>query len=79
MTHVGSCFCGAVRFGDGRAQQDDQLGDEVVPQLEVEGYGAFAVHPRGGIETVTFVIEGTVKHYDNAGHTGVVKVTSSRN
>ncbi len=35
--------------------------------------GAFAVHPHRGIETVTFVIEGTVEHYDDAGHCGVVK------
>ncbi len=36
-------------------------------------HGAFAVHPHRGIETVTFVIEGTVEHYDDAGHRGVVK------
>lgn len=35
-------------------------------------YGAFAVHPHRGIETVTFVIEGTLEHYDNAGHRGVI-------
>jgi len=35
--------------------------------------GAFAVHPHRGIETVTFVIEGTVEHYDNAGHRGIVR------
>lgn len=35
--------------------------------------GAFAVHPHRGIETVTFVIEGAVEHYDNAGHSGVVR------
>jgi len=36
-------------------------------------HGAFAVHPHRGIETVTFVIEGTVEHYDDAGHRGVVR------
>jgi len=35
--------------------------------------GAFAVHPHRGIETVTFVIDGTVEHYDDAGHRGVVR------
>ena len=35
--------------------------------------GAFAVHPHRGIETVTFVIEGTVEHYDDAGHRGIVR------
>jgi len=36
-------------------------------------HGAFAVHPHRGIETVTFVIKGTVEHYDDAGHRGVVR------
>ena len=35
--------------------------------------GAFAMHPHRGIETVTFVIEGTVEHFDDAGHRGVIK------
>lgn len=35
--------------------------------------GAFAVHPHRGIETVTFVVEGTVEHYDDAGHRGVIR------
>ena len=35
-------------------------------------YGAFAVHPHRGIETVTFVIEGALEHYDSAGHRGVI-------
>ena len=35
--------------------------------------GAFAIHPHRGIETVTFVVEGTVEHYDDAGHRGVVQ------
>jgi redox-sensitive bicupin YhaK (pirin superfamily) len=34
--------------------------------------GAFPIHPHRGIETVTFVIEGTVEHFDNAGHGGVI-------
>ena len=36
-------------------------------------HGTFAVHPHRGIETVTFVIEGPVEHYDNAGHRGVIR------
>jgi len=36
-------------------------------------HGAFAVHPHRGIETVTFVIEGTLEHYDSAGHRGIVR------
>ncbi|HTM82218.1 pirin family protein [Asticcacaulis sp.] len=35
-------------------------------------YGAFAVHPHRGIETVTFVIEGVLEHYDSAGHRGAI-------
>ena len=35
--------------------------------------GAFAVHPHRGIETVTFVVEGTVEHFDDAGHCGVIE------
>jgi redox-sensitive bicupin YhaK (pirin superfamily) len=35
--------------------------------------GAFAVHPHRGIETVTFVIEGEIEHYDNAGHRGIIR------
>jgi len=34
--------------------------------------GAFSVHPHRGIETVTFVIEGSVEHSDSAGHGGVI-------
>lgn len=29
------------------------------------GHGTFDVHPHRGIETVTYVIEGRLKHYDN--------------
>ena len=36
-------------------------------------HGAFAVHPHRGIETVSFVIEGTVEHHDDAGHRGTVR------
>ncbi len=35
--------------------------------------GAFALHPHRGIETVTFVIEGEIEHYDNAGHRGIIR------
>jgi len=34
--------------------------------------GAFPLHPHRGIETVTFVIEGSVEHSDSAGHGGVI-------
>lgn len=34
--------------------------------------GAFAFHPHRGIETVTFVIEGSIEHRDSAGHGGVI-------
>ena len=33
---------------------------------------AFPVHPHRGIETVTFVIEGSIAHSDSAGHAGVL-------
>jgi redox-sensitive bicupin YhaK (pirin superfamily) len=35
--------------------------------------GAFALHPHRGIETVTFVIDGEIEHYDNAGHRGIIR------
>jgi redox-sensitive bicupin YhaK (pirin superfamily) len=35
--------------------------------------GAFPVHPHRGMETVTFVIEGSVEHGDSAGHGGVIQ------
>lgn len=34
--------------------------------------GAFGLHPHRGIETVTFVIEGSVEHFDSAGHGGII-------
>lgn len=34
--------------------------------------GAFPVHPHRGMETVTFVIEGSVEHSDSAGHGGII-------
>src|SRR5271165_5320036 len=34
--------------------------------------GVFGKHPHRGIETVTYVIEGRVDHYDNQGHEGVI-------
>lgn len=35
-------------------------------------HGAYAVHPHRGMETVTFVIDGEVDHFDSAGHRGVI-------
>ncbi len=34
--------------------------------------GAFALHPHRGIETVTFVIDGSVEHRDSAGRSGIL-------
>jgi hypothetical protein len=34
--------------------------------------GAFPVHPHRGMETVTFVIEGSLAHRDSAGNGGVI-------
>src|ERR1700722_2172766 len=34
--------------------------------------GIFAFHPHRGIETVSFVIEGSIEHRDSAGHGGVI-------
>jgi redox-sensitive bicupin YhaK (pirin superfamily) len=34
--------------------------------------GVFAFHPHRGIETVTFVIEGSIEHRDSAGDGGVI-------
>ena len=34
--------------------------------------GAFPRHPHRGIETVTYVIDGAVEHFDNAGHSGLL-------
>ena len=28
--------------------------------------GAFDVHPHRGIETITYIIDGSINHYDNA-------------
>lgn len=35
--------------------------------------GVFDRHPHRGIETVTYVIEGTVEHYDNHGNKGTIQ------
>jgi quercetin 2,3-dioxygenase len=35
--------------------------------------GSFALHPHRGLETVTFVIEGLLEHFDNAGHGGTIQ------
>ena len=35
--------------------------------------GAFPRHPHRGIETVTYVIDGAVEHFDNAGHSGLLQ------
>lgn len=34
--------------------------------------GVFDRHPHRGIETVTYVIEGGIEHYDNHGHEGTI-------
>ena len=34
--------------------------------------GVFDRHPHRGIETVTYVINGTIEHYDNHGHEGTI-------
>ena len=35
--------------------------------------GVFDDHPHRGIETVTYVIDGTIEHYDNHGNTGTIR------
>ena len=34
--------------------------------------GVFGKHPHRGIETVTYVVEGRIDHYDNQGHEGAI-------
>ena len=34
--------------------------------------GDFGNHPHRGIETVTYVVEGRIDHYDNQGHEGTI-------
>jgi quercetin 2,3-dioxygenase len=34
--------------------------------------GVFDRHPHRGIETVTYVLDGTIEHYDNHGHSGTI-------
>ena len=34
--------------------------------------GVFDKHPHRGIETVTYVVEGRIDHYDNRGHEGTI-------
>src|SRR5271166_5155661 len=34
--------------------------------------GVFGKHPHRGIETVTYVLEGRIDHYDNQGHEGTI-------
>lgn len=34
--------------------------------------GVFDRHPHRGFETVTYVIEGRIEHYDNRGHKGII-------
>ena len=34
--------------------------------------GVFGNHPHRGIETVTYVVEGRIDHYDNQGHEGTI-------
>lgn len=40
--------------------------------------GAFPRHPHRGIETVTFVIGGTVEHSDSAGNRGVISANDAQ-
>jgi redox-sensitive bicupin YhaK (pirin superfamily) len=40
--------------------------------------GSFALHPHRGIETVTFVIEGLLEHFDNAGHSGTIRADDAQ-
>lgn len=41
--------------------------------LKPEDYiGGFPDHPHRGFETVTYLIEGKIRHKDNAGHGGVI-------
>ncbi len=35
--------------------------------------GVFDNHPHRGIETVTYVIDGTIEHYDSHGNTGTIR------
>ena len=35
--------------------------------------GVFGKHPHRGIETVTYVVEGRIDHYDNQGHEGTLR------
>src|SRR5271166_5978402 len=34
--------------------------------------GVFGKHPHRGIDTVTYVVEGRIHHYDNQGHEGTI-------
>lgn len=34
---------------------------------------AFSRHPHRGMETVTLVLDGTIEHFDSAGHRGILK------
>jgi redox-sensitive bicupin YhaK (pirin superfamily) len=34
---------------------------------------AFGIHPHRGIETVTYVVDGAVEHFDSAGNIGVIR------
>jgi len=36
------------------------------------GIGAFGMHPHRGIETITYVISGSLRHTDNRGNSGVL-------
>jgi hypothetical protein len=42
--------------------------------LNADDYiGGFPDHPHRGFETVTYMIEGKIRHKDNAGHEGVIE------
>jgi quercetin 2,3-dioxygenase len=50
--------------------------DEIDPFLVLmedwTAQGAFDSHPHRGIETVTYMIDGSISHYDNHGHKGII-------
>jgi quercetin 2,3-dioxygenase len=43
-----------------------------VPSEDWFPRGLFGKHPHRGIETVTYVVEGRIDHYDNQGHEGTI-------
>ena len=56
--------------------------DQIDPCLLLDNFGSdnvndfivgFPMHPHRGIETVTYMIEGSVKHSDSTGHSGTIE------